>query len=235
MDERDEGPMSVTTSHRSAILKAVPRSAAPLLVLIAAALLTACGSGRVDQTRAAASAKPSPAVLPDMGAASPLDLKDAVSGSDLVPQTRGKVVLLSFIATTCKEACPVIEAKFAAVQTKLSHDGYLGSRAQIVLVGMDPTLDTSTSLAALAKKDHAKPGAFHFATGSESAVRRVLHDYGIEVSYHGTSHVDPDHSVAIYLVDPAGRLRYDFAMFYPPAVICRIVEQLADQTTPKGT
>ena len=168
-----------------------------------------------------------------MGAATALDLDDAVTGRALLPQLKGKVVLVSFVTTTCKEACPVIESKFAAVQSKLAHDRYLGSRVHLVLVGMDPREDTPPRMAALAKRTHAAKGAFHFATGSAAVTGRILHDFGIEIAYHGASHVDPDHTVAIYLIDPERRIRYDFAMYYPAGVVSRIVEQLADQTTPK--
>jgi len=116
----------------------------------------------------------------------------------------------------------------------LQRDGYLGSRVALVLVGVDPVEDTRQRLTALAKHAGAAPGAFHFATGSAARVQRILAAYGISVTFHHGSHVDPDHTVAIYLIDPRGRIRYDYGLFYASDVIARIAEQLADQTTGKS-
>jgi protein SCO1 len=200
----------------------------------AVCVLVLCACAAHD-AKPATTSQPSPAprlersTLPDMGSAPALDLRDAVTGRALAPQLAGKAVLISFITTTCKEACPVIEAKFAAVQTKLARDGYLGGRVQIVLVGLDPVEDTARSLAAMAAHVHARTGAFHFATAGPGALAPMLRAFGIAVDYHGNSHVDPDHTVAIYLIDARSRIRYDFAMEYPPDVIGRITEQLADE------
>jgi cytochrome oxidase Cu insertion factor (SCO1/SenC/PrrC family) len=200
-------------------------------LLLAALALAACVSSHPIATNVAASPVARGPVFSDMGAAPALDLEDAVALTPLSPQLSDKVVLLSFVTTTCKESCPVVEAKFTAVQQKLARDGYLGSRVHLVLVGMDPVEDTPKSLAALAKRTQARRGAFHFATGTAREIARVLHDYGIAIVYNGGSHIDPDHTVAIYLIDPDRRIRYDFAMFYPAAEMGRISEQLADETT----
>lgn len=165
-----------------------------------------------------------------MGPAGALDLVDAVSGRPLAPLVAGKVVLVSFIDSTCRESCPVVEAKFAAVQAKLERDGYLGSRVQLVLSGIDPVVDTLPRLAAKAHALHARSDGFHLAGGSANTLDPVLRAYGIDVTFHGASREDPDHPVEILLIDPAMRIRYDFAMFYTPQVMARISEQLADET-----
>jgi cytochrome oxidase Cu insertion factor (SCO1/SenC/PrrC family) len=202
---------------------------------LAAVALNACVSTHAGSPQAHASAPTRGPVFPDMGAAAPLDLTDAVTDTPLLPELNGKVVLVSFIATTCKDSCPLIESKFTRVQTKLARDGYLGTRVQLVLVGIDPLEDTQQGLASKALSSHAVRGSFHYATGSPTTMQRLLSDYGIEVMFKGTSHVDPDHTLAIYLIDPSRRIRYDFAMFYPPDEMGRIAEQLADETTPGRT
>lgn len=169
--------------------------------------------------------------LPDLGAAYPLNLQDAVTRHPLAPELKGKVVLLSFIAETCRESCPVIESRFAAVQRLLRRNGDLGTRIHLVLVTVDPLEDTPAHLRTLAKKTGATSGVFHFASGSYVAVQRVLKAYGITVTFHGNSREDPDHTVAIYLLDPKMRIRYDFGLYYPPPLIARIAETLARESS----
>jgi hypothetical protein len=57
--------------------------------------------------------------LPDIGPVPPLALRDAVTGAPLLPQLKGKSVLVSFIAATCTDTCPLTEAKFARIQQLL--------------------------------------------------------------------------------------------------------------------
>jgi hypothetical protein len=64
--------------------------------------------------------------LPDLGPVPPLALRDAVTGAPLLPQLNGKSVLVSFIAATCTESCPLTEAKFARIQELLRRTGHLG-------------------------------------------------------------------------------------------------------------
>jgi cytochrome oxidase Cu insertion factor (SCO1/SenC/PrrC family) len=115
------------------------------------------------------------------------------------------------------------------VQRLLQQNGYLGSRAHLGLVSVDPIEDTPSHLRSLARRTGALPGAFHYASGDHAGVQRVLKAYGISVTFHDASRADPDHTVAIYLLDPNMRIRYDFSLAYPPAVIARVVEQLANE------
>jgi cytochrome oxidase Cu insertion factor (SCO1/SenC/PrrC family) len=164
--------------------------------------------------------------LPDLGPAAALDLHDAITGRALPPLLHGKVVLLSFIASSCNDTCPMTEGRFARVQSLLQEARLFGRRVVLVLVGIDPAIDTPARLRDLAAKSGADPAGFHFAYGSPTATTKVLRDYAIDVHYHGASHTDPDHTVVAYLIDAHSRIRYDFAPQYPPAAIARITQRL---------
>lgn len=202
----------------------MPQHRFVLWIVGAILLVTACSShARRPEVTMSAYA------FPDMGPAFPLALHDAVTGQQVQTSLRGKVVLLSFVASTCRETCPLIEEKFVGVQRALAQSGSLGSRVQLVIVGVDPIKDTRRALARMAGYSHAATGAFHFAYGSDSDVQQVLKAYGITVIFKAASHEDPDHTVAIYLIDRHGRIRYNFALAYPPATIARFANLLADE------
>lgn len=200
-------------------LRVLRRSHGPTMGVVGVLAATCVLSARVM-------AGSTPASMPDMGPAYPLNLTDVVTNRPLAPEIRAKTVLLSFIAGTCGESCPVVEAKFAAVQHLLRRDGYLGPRVQLVLLTIDPVTDTPPKLRLLARKIGAVPGDFHLASGSVARVRRILDAYGIAVRFQHGTRADPDHVVAVYLLDPEMRIRSYFGLEDSPALIARTAEQL---------
>lgn len=164
--------------------------------------------------------------LPDFGPVPHLALRDAVTDAPLVPQLGGKNVLVSFIAASCSDTCPLTEAKFARVQELLKRTGRLGSHVALVLVTVDPAHDTPTTLRQLAQATGANPKAFHYATGSQAAVNEVLRGYGISVAFRKGSSIDPDHTDATYLVDKTWHVRAVFSPNDAPSKIARTIERL---------
>jgi cytochrome oxidase Cu insertion factor (SCO1/SenC/PrrC family) len=164
--------------------------------------------------------------LPDIDPVPPLALRDAVTNAPLLQQLDGKNVLVSFIAATCTDTCPLTEAKFARIQELRKRTGYLGSRVALVLVTVDPAIDTPTKLCGLAQATGAIPSAFHYATGSEAAVSRVLQGYGVTVSFREGSRGNPDHTDATYLVDKDWHVRSAFSRKDAPSTIALAAELL---------
>ncbi|MDE2480911.1 MAG: SCO family protein [bacterium] len=165
--------------------------------------------------------------LPDMGSAMPLALRDAVTGAPLLDEVRDKTVLLSFIATTCREACPITEGTFSAVADVLRSERLLGSKVVLVLVTLDPVTDTPVRLRATARELGAPTRQLVFATGSEKAVRRILAAYEIAVHFKAGTRRDPDHDVVTLLIDPHLRVRYEFSPSYPPRAVANVTASLA--------
>ncbi len=164
--------------------------------------------------------------FPDLGAAAPLRLTDAGSGRPLMPQLAGKSVLVSFIASTCRETCPLTEGTFVRVAQALQARGDL-RRVGLVLVTIDPTTDTIDRLRNLARSVDGRNSAIHFATGSPEQIDDILRRYDISVRYHAGTREDPDHTAAIYLIDANGHVRYDFGIDYPPSAIARLTDRFA--------
>jgi len=162
--------------------------------------------------------------FPDMGSAAKLELTDARSGRPLMPSLRGKAILVSFIASTCRETCPMTEATFASVARRLQALSDT-RRVAMVLVTVDPVTDTVPKLCAFARSFSTHDGTIAFATGSRRTVTPLLERYDIDVRFKREKHDDPDHTAVTYLIDPHWHVRYEFGSNYGAASIARLTER----------
>jgi protein SCO1/2 len=77
----------------------------------------------------------------------------------------GRIVVLSFIYTTCTAICPMTSQTIYKLQGKLGGDL---EKVHLVSVSIDPEQDTPEKLAKFAEKYHAS-NAWQYYTGSEDA------------------------------------------------------------------
>ena len=89
---------------------------------------------------------------------------------------KGKVVVISFMFTTCNSLCPMTTAHLASVQEQLGDR--LGRDVFIISISVDPTNDTPAALKKFAESYKAKPGWF-FLTGEKENIRMVRTKLGI--------------------------------------------------------
>ncbi|MDX9995696.1 MAG: SCO family protein [Rhodocyclaceae bacterium] len=115
---------------------------------------------------------------------------------------QGKVVLLYFGFTFCPEMCPTELLHFKQVLEALPADKR--QRVQPVFVSVDPKRDTPEVLG---------PYVNHFSeqilalTGSESELRTVADQYGVQFRYVPTgSTYTVDHTASVYVIDAHGKL-----------------------------
>jgi protein SCO1 len=123
---------------------------------------------------------------------------------------RGHVVVLTFIHSLCKDACP-----FMTEQIKGALNELPGRGADVPTIGVsvDPSQDT------VHNRDHflalhQMAGRMQFLNGPLPAMRRVWNDYSIQPIHGRTLH-----STFVLLIDKRGYERVGFA---------------ADQLTPPG-
>lgn len=119
---------------------------------------------------------------------------------------RGKVFAFTFIYTTCRDTCPILTAKLAALQRRLGAD--FGPRVRFVSVTVEPEIDTPAVLAAYAKRFDADLAGWSFLTGSSAAVGDVVRRYG--AYSRKVKAGDIDHLFLTSLVDRQGRLRVQY-------------------------
>jgi cytochrome oxidase Cu insertion factor (SCO1/SenC/PrrC family) len=92
---------------------------------------------------------------------------------------RGKVVVLSFLYTHCTDFCPFIAVKLKAVAALMAADS---RKLEIVPVTTDPNRDTPKVLSDYSAAMGMQKG-WHFVTGPLSVMRKVWHDYFIDVEF----------------------------------------------------
>src|SRR2546425_3979289 len=114
-----------------------------ILTLVGAVVLTAAPrAARAHDApeRAGAAAlpgSPSPS-LAVIGPAPPFALVDPTGRSVSLADYAGRVVLLSFVYTTCRSACPLVTQRMAVLQRRLREAGLFGSRGGVVSLTLHP-------------------------------------------------------------------------------------------------
>ena len=88
---------------------------------------------------------------------------------------KGKIVVISFIYTSCQDLCPLTAARLAMLEDKL--DGAVGRDLFFVSMTVDPENDTPERLKAFADAFDAGPG-WLFLTGKVADIRAINYKLG---------------------------------------------------------
>ena len=121
-------------------------------------------------------------------------------------ELRGKVVMVTFIFTSCTDACPLLTAKMAGLQDALDVD--FGLSVFFVSITVDPERDTPEVLSNYAQAHGANLAGWAFLTGTAEEVREVARRYGVYYKKQGGG--DVDHTFLTSLVDQRGTLRVQY-------------------------
>jgi len=118
---------------------------------------------------------------------------------------RGHETIVTFIFTRCPvpEFCPLMTARFKALQATLDRDRSLPRDTQLLSITLDPAFDTPAVLEAYGKAIGAEPERWRFAGGDSDAVQRVARAFSVYVEKNGAL---LDHTLATALVDRQGRI-----------------------------
>ena len=147
-----------------------------------------------------------PSGLPRIGTAPALALTTQEGERLSLGDLGGKVVLLTFIYTSCTDTCPLLTGKLAGVRDNLGAD--FGSRVHFLSVTTDPERDTPAVLREYGGRFKADPTGWAFLTGTPAEVAEVTSSYGIFV--RRTPRGDVDHSFLTSLIDRHGTLRVQY-------------------------
>ena len=169
---------------------------APVLALLAAILLAACGRG----------AEAPRFTLTDVtgtGFGRTLDLTDHNGKPRTLADFRGKVVTVFFGFTHCPDACPATLAEMAQVVKELGADA---GEVQVLFVTVDPERDTRQALEQYVPSFNP---SFLGLYGDAEATARAAKEF--KVYYHKQPAKDGgysmDHSAGTFILDREGRLR----------------------------
>jgi len=123
----------------------------------------------------------------------------------------GAPYIIDFIFTRCAGQCPIMTARMKGVEKWLGEDGQDGVR--LVSVTVDPDHDTTTVMAAFARKFEADTSRWSFLTGTRAAIYSLARD-GFKLGVDdqpasGTASAEEPiiHSNRFVLVDAKGAIR----------------------------
>jgi protein SCO1/2 len=121
-------------------------------------------------------------------------------------ELHGKVVVVTFIFTSCADACPILTAKMAALQDDLGND--FGPKIFFLSITVDPEHDTPEILTRYAQVHGANLSGWAFLTGTPDEIQAVARQYGIYRKKQTGG--DVDHTFLTSLVDQHGTLRVQY-------------------------
>jgi protein SCO1/2 len=166
-----------------------------------------------------------PSPLADIGPAPRTVLVDSSGEPFDVSSLKGKVVIVSFVYTTCTGACPGTTQAMVRIKQALKKAGLWGTSVVFVAITLDPRHDTADVLRQYAKLFRADDVAWHFLTGPPEKVQAVITDWGMWVKAGPTGALD--HPSRIFLLDPRGHQREIYSLeFLTPQVIMQDVRGL---------
>ena len=166
--------------------------------------------------------------LADIGPAPRVELVDSEARPFALESLRGKVVLVSFVYTSCNGSCPATASALDRIRRVLRESGDWGRSVEFVSITLDPIRDTPEALARYARIYRAEPKSWHFLTGSPSQVARVLASWDMWAKVGPSGVID--HPSRIFLVDPNGHRReiYNLESLKPEMVLRDVKDLLAE-------
>jgi protein SCO1/2 len=186
----------------------------------AAAILvvcTGCGaaedgrrSGSPASTAAAAttSSRLRGTVLTSNAAAYPFALRDQNGTLVRTTALRGRLVLVAFLYTSCRDVCPIIAGYLNAALKSL---GPRAERVRVLAVSVDPQGDTPQTVRRYFREHRLVP-QFHWLLGTREQLAPIWQGYNIQVEARSIEEVT--HSAPVLLFDGGFHPRVSFA--FPP-------------------
>ena len=157
-------------------------------------------------------AKPEPATRASAdgfaGAVSPSDiavrdfsLRDQDGKPASLRQYRGRVVVLTFMYSTCQDTCPVTAQTIRGALDQVGHD------VPVLAVSVDPANDTRDSAERFLVKQSMSAGRMRFLLGTRAQLQPIWKAYGIQPQGKGF-----EHSAYVAVLDQTGRQRVAFTI-----------------------
>lgn len=168
-----------------------------------------------------------------LGEREPLPVLETLGGGFTLPSTRGgalslddlrgQVVLLNFGYTACPEVCPTVLARLRAVLLDLDA---LDIPVQPLFVTLDPERDELPALSAYLAHFHPSLVGLRGSPEETAELARRYQVYYQHAPAGEDGSYALDHSVHIYLIDPAGRVRATFGADVPVPEMVTAVRRL---------
>ena len=116
---------------------------------------------------------------------------------------RGKVVVLTFMCTNCRDVCPLTAAKFGAASDQLAG---LASHVTVIVISSDPETDTRMAVRNFTAAHHLE-GKWHYLLGTRPQLEPVWKTYFVAAQKLGTP--DPTGNSVQEVIHSSSVLRID--------------------------
>lgn len=158
---------------------------------VAAAALT-------SDSEPAPSDTPAGAIRPPGIPPSDFRLRDEDGDVVTLADVRGKVTIVTFLYTTCRDTCPLTAEQVRGALDDLGHD------VPVLAFAVDPPRDTPERARAFLARTKMT-GRMRFLTGPRAELQKQWRAYGIRPQGEGF-----EHSAYVVLLDRRGRQRIGF-------------------------
>ncbi len=157
------------------------------------------------------------AVLEPPKPAPALALRNYLGRPVNIDSYRGKVVLVTFLYTTCPDICPLITSDLRVALNELGPAQ--AAKVQIIAVSVDPRVDTRKSVAAFLAR-HEMTGRMQYLIGSVKELARVWKAWGVGSEQDAEQPQFVNHTGVVYGVTASGkRLTLYLSSFQPSEIV----------------
>lgn len=187
-------------------LTLIAAAVSALIAALAVALLThpssATSGGAIGPT-----SKFAGPVLPAGLHAAPFSLNDQDGRRTTLTQYHGRVVVLSFMYSGCRDTCPLMATEIRGALDELPGQG---RSVPVLAITVDPAHDTRESARAFIAREQLT-GRMRFLLGSYRQLRPIYKRYAIQPEFNQAGHeLSHGHSSFVLLIDRRGLLRVGF-------------------------
>ena len=138
---------------------------------------------------------------------------------------RGKVVVLTFVYSQCRDICPIIALKLSKAYADLDD---VKDQVRIVAVSVAPELDTPISIAKFSQETQMH-GKWLYLTGTRAELQSVWQAYYLAVATPVSQDTPVGHQSRVVLIDSAGKERVHFSPDFNPDDLVHDVRLLVQE------
>jgi protein SCO1/2 len=203
-----------STARSDGPLRPTPTVAILALVLAIVSALSGCGWQRpadgASSPSPTSSAGPEPAFegapFPGRGIAVPgFTLRNQYGALVSVGEYRGRVVMLTFLYSTCGDTCIVIAEQIRGALNELEEEH--APPPAVLIVSADPAADSPANVRRFLTQV-SLTGRVQYLTGTLARLRSIWRAYGVKPASVGARKFDE--YAPVLLLDPTGRKRVLF-------------------------
>lgn len=121
----------------------------------------------------------------------------------------GRITLVNFIFTRCRDVCPSLTTKLKHVKNEIGDR----SDIQYLTITVDPEFDSPKVLVEYRKRFEIKSDKWHFLTGSYDEIRELVDGFQLALQRGPSIDDIPDirHSEKIVLIDQSSNIRWFYS------------------------